>query len=121
MCVRLQEAFADKHGVKLGFMSAFIKAAAYALNEVPAVNAGQSQCAAQSAARRKGQAGGGGRTCVEWSGPTSAAGISAWGRWACRGGLGNALGVDWRGGWAERCLTAFAAAFVSARPRTRSD
>lgn len=29
----------EKHGVKLGFMSAFVKAAASALMEVPAVNA----------------------------------------------------------------------------------
>lgn len=31
--------FFEKHGVKLGFMSAFVKAAASALVEVPAVNA----------------------------------------------------------------------------------
>jgi hypothetical protein len=36
-----QDAFLEKHGVKLGFMSAFIKASAYALGEVPAVNAGK--------------------------------------------------------------------------------
>lgn len=35
----LQDAFYEKHGVKLGFMSAFVKAAASALQEVPAVNA----------------------------------------------------------------------------------
>ena len=29
----------ERHGVKLGFMSAFIKAAGEALREVPAVNA----------------------------------------------------------------------------------
>ena len=34
-----QEAFSKKHGVKLGFMSAFVKAAAYALQEQPIVNA----------------------------------------------------------------------------------
>lgn len=34
----LQDAFYEKHGVKLGFMSAFVKAAASALQEVPAVN-----------------------------------------------------------------------------------
>jgi 2-oxoglutarate dehydrogenase E2 component (dihydrolipoamide succinyltransferase) len=34
-----QDAFLEKHGVKLGFMSAFIKASAEALKEVPAVNA----------------------------------------------------------------------------------
>jgi pyruvate/2-oxoglutarate dehydrogenase complex dihydrolipoamide acyltransferase (E2) component len=35
----LQDIFFEKHGVKLGFMSAFVKAAASALQEVPAVNA----------------------------------------------------------------------------------
>ncbi|KNC46439.1 dihydrolipoamide succinyltransferase [Thecamonas trahens ATCC 50062] len=34
-----QEAFVAKHGVKLGFMSPFIKASAKALQEVPAINA----------------------------------------------------------------------------------
>lgn len=34
-----KDVFLDKHGVKLGFMSAFVKAAASALMEVPAVNA----------------------------------------------------------------------------------
>jgi 2-oxoglutarate dehydrogenase E2 component (dihydrolipoamide succinyltransferase) len=34
-----KDAFLDKYGVKLGFMSAFVKAAALALSEVPAVNA----------------------------------------------------------------------------------
>mmetsp|Transcript_34789 Transcript_34789/g.88122 ORF Transcript_34789/g.88122 Transcript_34789/m.88122 type:complete len:461 (-) Transcript_34789:503-1885(-) len=34
-----KDLFLEKHGVKLGFMSAFVKASAYALNEVPAVNA----------------------------------------------------------------------------------
>jgi len=33
-----KDAFFDRHGVKLGFMSAFVKAAAVALAEVPAVN-----------------------------------------------------------------------------------
>ncbi|KAG1673846.1 hypothetical protein FOA52_012871 [Chlamydomonas sp. UWO 241] len=33
-----KDAFFDRHGVKLGFMSAFIKASAIALAEVPAVN-----------------------------------------------------------------------------------
>lgn len=37
MCCH-QDAFYEKHGVKLGFMSAFVKAAASALQEVPAVN-----------------------------------------------------------------------------------
>lgn len=35
---KYQDEFLEKHGVKLGFMSAFIKASAYALAEVPAVN-----------------------------------------------------------------------------------
>ncbi|WP_291845122.1 2-oxo acid dehydrogenase subunit E2, partial [Maricaulis sp.] len=34
-----QEAFVAKHGVKLGFMSFFVKACCHALGEVPAVNA----------------------------------------------------------------------------------
>jgi hypothetical protein len=34
-----QDAFLERHGVKLGFMSAFVKAAAQALQEIPAVNA----------------------------------------------------------------------------------
>jgi len=34
-----KEAFEGKHGVKLGFMSAFLKASALALQEIPAVNA----------------------------------------------------------------------------------
>lgn len=38
-CCCSQDIFLEKHGVKMGFMSAFIKAAAYALQEVPAVNA----------------------------------------------------------------------------------
>lgn len=33
-----KDAFVEKHGVKLGFMSAFVKAAANALQLVPAVN-----------------------------------------------------------------------------------
>jgi len=33
------EAFNKVHGIKLGFMSAFVKASAYALCEQPAVNA----------------------------------------------------------------------------------
>ena len=36
---KYKDAFADAHGVKLGFMSAFIKASALALQEIPAVNA----------------------------------------------------------------------------------
>lgn len=34
-----KEAFQKKYGLKLGFMSAFVKAAAYALTDQPAVNA----------------------------------------------------------------------------------
>ncbi len=34
-----QDVFVERHGVKLGFMSAFVKAAAQALQEIPAVNA----------------------------------------------------------------------------------
>ncbi|XP_066523153.1 dihydrolipoyllysine-residue succinyltransferase component of 2-oxoglutarate dehydrogenase complex, mitochondrial [Hoplias malabaricus] len=34
-----KDAFLKKHGIKLGFMSAFVKAAAYALIDQPAVNA----------------------------------------------------------------------------------
>lgn len=34
-----QDAFTKKHGIKLGFMSAFVKAAAYALQDQPVVNA----------------------------------------------------------------------------------
>jgi 2-oxoglutarate dehydrogenase E2 component (dihydrolipoamide succinyltransferase) len=41
-----KDAFLEKHGVKLGFMSAFIKAAGYALSEVPAVNGGAAGCSA---------------------------------------------------------------------------
>lgn len=33
------EAFQKKHGVKLGFMSAFLKASAHALQDQPVVNA----------------------------------------------------------------------------------
>ena len=36
-----KDAFQERHGVKLGFMSAFIKAAAMSLQEVPGVNAGE--------------------------------------------------------------------------------
>ncbi len=36
---RPQDLFLEKHGVKLGFMSAFVKASADALHLVPAVNA----------------------------------------------------------------------------------
>ncbi len=41
MAMRKQhkDAFESKHGVKLGFMSAFLKASALALQEIPAVNA----------------------------------------------------------------------------------
>lgn len=36
---KYKDAFLEKHGVKLGFMSAFVKAATAALQEIPAVNA----------------------------------------------------------------------------------
>lgn len=36
-----KEEFQKKHGVKLGFMSAFVKASAAALKESPIVNAGK--------------------------------------------------------------------------------
>jgi 2-oxoglutarate dehydrogenase E2 component (dihydrolipoamide succinyltransferase) len=36
---KYKDAFAEKHGVKLGFMSAFVKAATAALFEIPSVNA----------------------------------------------------------------------------------
>lgn len=36
---KYKDAFQDKHGVKLGFMSAFVKASTAALKELPAVNA----------------------------------------------------------------------------------
>ena len=39
MRTRYKDEFLDKHGVKLGFMSAFVKAAANALQYVPSVNA----------------------------------------------------------------------------------
>ena len=34
-----QDAFIKRHGIKLGFMSAFIKGSAYALTQQPTVNA----------------------------------------------------------------------------------
>lgn len=37
-----KDAFLKKHSIKLGFMSAFVKAAAHALTDQPAVNAGQT-------------------------------------------------------------------------------
>lgn len=36
---QVQDAFIKKHGVKLGFMSAFMKASVQALKEQPVVNA----------------------------------------------------------------------------------
>ena len=35
-----KDSFLKKHNTKLGFMSAFVKASAYALNDQPSVNAG---------------------------------------------------------------------------------
>lgn len=37
-----KDAFLKKHNIKLGFMSAFVKAAAHALTDQPVVNAGQT-------------------------------------------------------------------------------
>lgn len=37
-----KDAFLKKHGVKLGFMSVFVKAAAFALKSESVVNAGES-------------------------------------------------------------------------------
>lgn len=37
-----KDAFLKKHNIRLGFMSAFVKAAAHALTDQPAVNAGQT-------------------------------------------------------------------------------
>lgn len=37
---KYKDSFEKVHGVKLGFMSAFVKAATAALKEIPAVNAG---------------------------------------------------------------------------------
>lgn len=37
-----KDAFLKKHNIKLGFMSAYVKAAAYALTDQPAVNAGMT-------------------------------------------------------------------------------
>jgi len=34
-----QDAFVKRHGIKLGFMSAFVKASAYGLQQMPVVNA----------------------------------------------------------------------------------
>lgn len=36
-----KDPFLKKHNIKLGFMSAFVKASAYALTDQPAVNAGK--------------------------------------------------------------------------------
>lgn len=38
---RHRDAFLKKHNLKLGFMSAFVKASAFALQEQPVVNAGE--------------------------------------------------------------------------------
>lgn len=38
-----KDAFLKKHNIKLGFMSAFVKAAAYALADQPSVNAGKGR------------------------------------------------------------------------------
>ena len=41
MRARHKDAFLKKHSLKLGFMSAFVKASAFALQEQPVVNAGK--------------------------------------------------------------------------------
>lgn len=41
MRARHKDAFLKKHNLKLGFMSAFVKASAFALQEQPIVNAGE--------------------------------------------------------------------------------
>lgn len=38
---RHKDAFLKKHNIKLGFMSAFVKATSYALQDQPVVNAGR--------------------------------------------------------------------------------
>ena len=38
---KFQESFTNKHGIKLGFMSPFVRAACYALQDQPIVNAGR--------------------------------------------------------------------------------
>ena len=38
-----KDAFFKNHGLKLGFMSAFTKAASYALQAMPVVNAGKAK------------------------------------------------------------------------------
>lgn len=40
MRAKYQKDFTKKHGIKLGLMSPFIRAAAYALTDQPIVNAG---------------------------------------------------------------------------------
>ena len=44
-----KDAFLKKHNIKLGFMSAFVKASAYALADQPSVNAGESETALRRA------------------------------------------------------------------------
>lgn len=41
MRAQYKDAFLKKHNMKLGFMSAFVKASAYALQDQPIVNAGE--------------------------------------------------------------------------------
>ena len=40
---KFQDAFVKKHGFKLGFMSPFVKASCFALQEQPIVNAGNEK------------------------------------------------------------------------------
>lgn len=42
MRAQYKDAFLKKHNIKLGFMSAFVKAAAFALQDQPVVNAGKA-------------------------------------------------------------------------------
>ena len=42
MRTRYQKEFMKKHDIKLGLMSPFIRASAYALTESPVVNAGKN-------------------------------------------------------------------------------
>lgn len=43
-----QDVFVKKHNIKLGFMSAFVKASAYALGDQPVVNAGNEALGSSS-------------------------------------------------------------------------
>ncbi|KAK4823145.1 hypothetical protein QYF61_026347 [Mycteria americana] len=47
-----KDTFLKKHNLKLGFMSAFVKAAAFALQDQPVVNAGRGQLAKRGSIRK---------------------------------------------------------------------